>query len=45
LARTGAFVLASVWLYQALFLDNHRHHRLVAHIKDLIDEARWRIAA
>lgn len=45
LARTGTFVIASVWLYQLLFLDNHRHHRPVAHIKDLIDEGRWRIAA
>lgn len=45
LARTGTFVIASVWLYQVLFLDNHRHHRPVAHIKDIIDEGRWRIAA
>ncbi len=45
LARTGAFVVASVWLYQVLFLDNHRYHRPLAHIKDLIDEGRWRIAA
>jgi hypothetical protein len=45
LARTGTFVLASVWLYQGLFLDNHRQHRPVAHIKELIDEGRWRIAA
>jgi hypothetical protein len=45
LARSGTFVLASVGLYQALFLDNHRHHRPLAHIKELIDEARWRIAA
>ena len=45
LARTGTFVIASVWLYQVLFLDNYRHHRPVAHIKDLIDEGRWRIAA
>jgi hypothetical protein len=45
LARTGTFVLASVWLYQALFLDNHRHHQPATHIKDIIDEARWRIAA
>jgi hypothetical protein len=45
LARTGTFVLASVWLYQALFLDNLRHHRPVAHIKEFIDEGRWRIAA
>lgn len=45
LARTGAFVLASVWLYQTLFLSNSRHHRPLAHIKELIDEARWRLAA
>ena len=45
LARTGTFVIASVWLYQVLFLDNHRHHRPVAHIKESIDEGRWRIAA
>jgi hypothetical protein len=45
LARTGTFVLASVWLYQVLFLDNHRHHRPAAHIKAIIDEGRWRIAA
>jgi hypothetical protein len=45
LARTGTFVIASVWLYQVLFLDNHRHKRPLAHIKDIIDERRWRIAA
>jgi hypothetical protein len=45
LARTGPFVIASVGLYQVLFLDNHRHHRPVAHIKEIIDEGRWRIAA
>jgi len=45
LARSGTFVIASVWLYQVLFLDNHRHHRPVAHIKEILDEGRWRIAA
>ena len=45
LARTGTFVIASVWLYQVLFLDNHRQQRPIAHIKELIDEGRWRIAA
>jgi hypothetical protein len=44
-ARSGTFVIACVWLYQVLFLDNHRHHRPVAQIKEFIDEARWRIAA
>ena len=45
LARAGTFVIASVWLYQVLFLDNYRHHRPLAHIKEIIDEGRWRIAA
>lgn len=45
LARTGTFVITSVWLYQVLFLDNSRHHRPLAQIKEVIDEARWRIAA
>jgi hypothetical protein len=45
LARSGTFVLACVWLYQVLFLDNSRHHRPLAQIKEFIDEARWRIAA
>jgi hypothetical protein len=45
LARNGTFVIASVWLYQVLFLDNSRHHRPAAHVKEIIDEARWRIAA
>jgi hypothetical protein len=44
-ARTGTFVIASVWLYQVLFLDNSRHQRPIAHIKEIIDEGRWRIAA
>jgi hypothetical protein len=45
LARTGTCVIASVWLYQVLFLDNYRHHRPVALIKEIVDEARWRLAA
>jgi hypothetical protein len=45
LARTGAFVIASVWLYQVLFLDNYWHQRPLAHIKEIIDEGRWRITA
>jgi len=44
LGRNGAFVLASVWLYQILFLVNYRHGRPAAEIKDLIDDARWRIS-
>ncbi len=44
LGRNGAFVLASVWLYQILFVVNYRQGRPVTEIKDLIDDARWRIS-
>jgi len=44
-ARNGAFVLASVWLYQIIFLRNYRQGRPMAHIKEQLDLARWRIAA
>jgi hypothetical protein len=44
-SRNGAFVLASVWLYQIIFLNNHRQGRPMAHIKEQLDLARWRIAA
>jgi len=45
LARNGTFVIASVWLYQVLFLSNYRQQKPLARIKESIDEARWRIAA
>ena len=41
--RNGAFVLASVWLYQICFLANYREGKPLAHIKDHLDSARWRI--
>jgi hypothetical protein len=44
-SRNGAFILASVWLYQVIFLSNHRRGRPAAHIKEQLDLARWRIAA
>lgn len=44
-ARSGAFILASVWLYQLIFLSNDRRRRNSAHVKEQIDLARWRIAA
>lgn len=44
-SRNGAFVLASVWLYQIIFLNNYRQGRPIAHIKEQLDLARWRIAA
>src|SRR5215213_8958710 len=45
LGRNGAFVIASVWLYQAVFLSNYRAGRPAAHVKEQLDLARWRIAA
>jgi len=44
-SRNGAFVLASVWLYQIIFLNNYRAGRPISHIKEQLDLARWRIAA
>jgi hypothetical protein len=41
--RNGAFVLASVWLYQLCYLTNYREGKPLACIKDHLDCARWRI--
>lgn len=41
--RNGAYVLASVWLYQVCFLANYRAGKPLAFIKDHLDCARWRI--
>jgi hypothetical protein len=41
--RNGAFVLASVWLYQICFLGNYREGKVLAIIKELLEGARWRI--
>jgi hypothetical protein len=41
--RNGAFVLASVWLYQVCYLDAYRNGKPLAHVKEQVDCARWRI--
>ncbi len=41
--RNGAYVLASVWVYQICFLANYRAGKPLAYIKDHLDCARWRI--
>lgn len=41
--RNGAYVLASVWLYQMCFLADYREGKPLAHIKEHLDCARWRI--
>jgi hypothetical protein len=41
--RNGAFVLASVWLYQVCFLEDYRDGNPIAHVKDHLDCARWRV--
>jgi hypothetical protein len=43
--RNGAFVLANVWLYQICFLADYREGKPLAHIKDHLDCARWRISS
>jgi hypothetical protein len=45
IGRNGAFILASVWLYQICFLNNYRSGKPPAHIKTLIESARWRAVA
>jgi hypothetical protein len=42
-AKNGAFVLASVWLYQICFLKNYRENQPLADVKEQIEKARWRI--
>jgi hypothetical protein len=41
--RNGAFVLASVWVYQVCFLTEHRGGTPATHVKEHLDCARWRI--
>jgi hypothetical protein len=43
--RNGAFVLASVWIYQVCFLNDYRAHRPLAHVKEHIECARWRLVS
>lgn len=43
LGRNGAFVLASVWMYQVCFLTGYRESKPATHVKDHVDYARWRI--
>ena len=45
LRRNGAFVIASVWLYQVVAWSNYQHGKPIAEVKETIDLARWRIAA
>lgn len=41
--KNGAFVLASVWLYQIIFLHNFRAQKPLANVKEQVDLARWRV--
>ncbi len=45
LRRNGAFVIASVWLYQTIAWRNYKQDQPIAEVKETIDLARWRIAA
>jgi hypothetical protein len=39
----GAFVLASVWLYQLIFWCNQQQGKAAADVKEQIELARWRV--
>jgi len=43
LCCNGAFVLASVWLYQLIFWCNYRQGTAAPDVKEQIELARWRI--
>jgi hypothetical protein len=43
LGKNGAFVLASVWLYQLVFWCNHQAAKPLTIIKEHLDLARWRV--
>ena len=43
LGKNGAFVLASVWLYQLVFWCNHQADKPLTIIKEQVDLARWRV--
>ena len=45
LGRNGAFVIASVWLYQTIAWNNYKQGKPIADVKETVDLARWRIAA
>jgi len=42
-AKNGAFVLASVWVYQICFLKNYQENKPLADVKEQIEKAHWRI--
>jgi hypothetical protein len=43
LHKNGAFVLATVWVYQICFMQNYKNQKPLAVIKEQIEKARWRI--
>jgi hypothetical protein len=43
LCSNGAFVLASVWLYQLIFWCNQQQGTAAADVKEQIELARWRV--
>ena len=42
-AKNGVYVIASVWIYQILFLNNYRNKKPLANVKEQIEKAHWRI--
>jgi hypothetical protein len=43
LKRNGAFVIASVWVYQIICWSNYKQNKPIANVKETIDLARWRV--
>lgn len=43
LGKNGAFVLASIWLYQLVFWCNRKARKPLTIIKEQLDLARWRV--
>lgn len=42
-AKNGVLVIASVWVYQILFMNNYPNKRLLADVKEQIENARFRL--
>lgn len=42
-AKNGTFVIASIWVYQILFLNNYRNKKPFADVKEQIENARFRL--
>lgn len=42
-AKNGTFVIASVWIYQIIWLNNYRNQKPLADVKEQVENARFRL--